>query len=76
MYNIEIDLKDQVQTIYPEIQNLSIIPSEETQIFTHDGFYGYDIVTVAPGGIQKPTVDNGVLIYTSGASVSEGVLEL
>ena len=76
MYNIEIDLKDQAIAIYPEIQNLNVTPSEETQVFTHDGFYGYDIVTVAPGGIQKPTVDNGVLIYTSGASVSEGVLEL
>ena len=75
MYNIEIDLKDQAIAIYPEIQNLSITPSEETQVFTHDGFYGYDIVTVAPG-VAKPTVDNGVLIYTSGASVSEGVLEL
>lgn len=76
MERIEIDLKEKAIPIYPEIQDLDITPAEEQQVFTHDGFYGYDVITVAPGGIQKPTVENETLIYSSGASVNEGVLEL
>ena len=75
MERIEIDLKEKAIPIYPEIQDLDIVPMEEQQVFTHDGFYGYDIITVAPGS-PKPIVSNETLIYSSGASVNEGVLEL
>lgn len=77
MERIEIDLKEKAIPVYPEIQDLYIIPTEEEQTYAHDGFYGYDIITVAPApGVSKPTVENETLIYTSGANVNEGVLEL
>ena len=35
-----------IKEIYPPIENLEVTPTKEKQIFTHEGSYGYDEVTV------------------------------
>lgn len=42
-----------VKKMYPELENLEVTPSTEEQIFTHDGSYGYDKVTVKSMGKIK-----------------------
>lgn len=44
----EIDIENVVQEIFPDLVNLEITPTKEEQVFTHDGEYGYDKVTVNP----------------------------
>ena len=34
--------------VYPELENLELIPTEEKQVFSHEDTYGYDKVTLEP----------------------------
>ena len=46
----KIEINVGASKIYPALTDLNVIPSAEQQVFTHDGEYGYDNVTVE--GIQ------------------------
>ena len=46
----KIEIKVGAGKIYPALTDLNVIPSAEQQVFTHEGEYGYDKVTVE--GIQ------------------------
>lgn len=41
-------IKKEGTRIYPTLVDLEITPKAEEQTFTHDGEYGYDVVTVKP----------------------------
>ena len=34
--------------VYPELENLELVPTEEKQVFLHEDTYGYDRVTLEP----------------------------
>lgn len=51
--SFDIDISNKVQEITPALVNLEVNPSSETQIFNHDGEYGYDQVKV--NGVDIPT---------------------
>ena len=42
------DLNISTQKIYPPIENLTVEPTKEQQVFIHENSYGYDKVTVEP----------------------------
>lgn len=76
MDKITIDLKEKAIPVYPELENLYVEPSDVEQVFTHENSYGYDVVRVARGGIEAPSVENETLIYKSNAKVEDGGLIL
>lgn len=44
----DVKIKLGANSVYPALEDLTIKPSGETQIFNHPNSYGYDIVTVSP----------------------------
>lgn len=61
--------------ISPPLINLEITPTEEKQVFNHDGFYGYDVVTVNPMESLSIDVEDNILVFSNG-DVEEGELIL
>lgn len=41
-------LNTATEKVYPELENISITPTKEQQVFTHENSYGYDNVTIDP----------------------------
>lgn len=54
-----------VRNVYPELENLTITPSQENQTFNHENSYGYDEVVVNAANLQSkevtPTKDAQVI---------------
>lgn len=72
---ISVDLQSKISYIYPELEDLSITPTEDVQVLDHPNSYGYNRVTVAKG-VFPPVIENNKMVYSSGASVSGGTLKL
>lgn len=53
---IKMTVKNAVQKIYPQLENLYVVPSGELQTFKSKDYYGYDTVTVNPILLQNKEV--------------------
>lgn len=51
---IDLSLDFGVKELTPPLEDLEVTPSAEEQVFTHEGSYGYDKVTVHPKGGSDP----------------------
>lgn len=60
--------------VYPELENLDVIPTEEQQVFSHQDSYGYNKVTVEPIP-DNYIVPNGVINITENGNVNVSAFE-
>lgn len=63
---IDLSLDFAVKEIYPELEDLEVTPGPEEQVFTHEGSYGYDVITVRKTeGDYKEYIKNTISGTTS-----------
>lgn len=53
---IEINLESEGKEVFPSLENLTVNPNNEQQVFTHENSYGYDKVTVNAVSLQDKSI--------------------
>lgn len=77
----KITIEQNVAKIYPKLENLTITPSREQQIFNHPNSYGYDEVVVEavedlPDDLTEELTEQDNLLTTQETTIDDIVLAL